>query len=281
MLQRLNEKAREAEGESVVVTLWPHPRLFLGKDLDNLRLINTLDEKKILLNNAKVDHLVILPFNYEVSQLSACQFTEQILVNQMKIAHLLIGYDHHFGRERKGGYEDLIACSRSYGFSLERIDAEIVNGIKISSTKIRSMLLDGEIHIANNYLGYSFFVTGHVIGGQRIGKKIGFPTANIEIQEPYKLVPRDGVYAVIATVDGHQRKGMLNIGYRPTFDKYGFRKTIEVHLFDFEEDIYGKDVVIHFVKRIRPEKKFDGVDQLVQQLEKDKKTARLILDSKF
>ena len=244
-------------------------------------MINTLDEKKILLNSAKVDHLVILPFNHDISQLSACQFTEQILVNQMKITHLLIGYDHHFGRERKGGYEDLKACSHSYGFSLKRIDAEIVNGVKISSTKIRSMLLDGEIHIANNYLGYSFFVTGHVTGGHRIGKKIGFPTANIEIQEPYKLVPRDGVYAVIATVDGHQRKGMLNIGYRPTFDKYGFRKTIEVHLFDFEEDIYGKDVVIHFVKRIRPEKKFDGVDQLVQQLEKDKKTARLILDSKF
>jgi len=281
LLSKLNEHANAIGGESVIITLWPHPRLFLGKDLDNLRLINTLDEKKLLLEQSKIDHLVILPFNNKISQLSACQFTEQILINKLHIHHLLIGYDHHFGRERKGGYEDLKSCSQKYNFSLERLDAEIVNGVKISSTKIRNILSEGEIHVANNYLGYQFFIKGRVIGGHRIGQQIGFPTANIEVTEPYKLIPKDGVYAVLANFQGKILKGMLNIGYRPTFDKYGFRKSIEVHLFDFEEDIYHKELIIHFVKRIREEKKFDGVDSLIDQLKKDKKAARLILDNPF
>ncbi|MGM0497842.1 MAG: bifunctional riboflavin kinase/FAD synthetase [Bacteroidota bacterium] len=281
LLNRLKEKALANNGESVVITLWPHPRLFLGKDLDNLRLINTLDEKKILMEKAKVDHLVVLPFNRELSQLSACEFTEQILVDKLHIRFLLVGYDHHFGRERKGGYNDLKSCSRQYNFGLERIDAELVNGVKISSTKIREILLNGEIHIANEYLGYQYFIKGYVVGGNRVGQKLGFPTANVEVQEPYKLIPHDGVYAVIANINGKTHKGMLNIGYRPTFDKYGSRKSIEVHLFDFEEDIYHKEIYIHFVKRIREEKKFEGVEELVNQLEKDKKTAMHILNNPF
>ena len=281
LLDRLREKARADNGESVVITLWPHPRLFLGKDLDNLRLINTLDEKKILMEKARIDHLVILPFNRELSQLSACEFTEQILVDKLHIQSLLIGYDHHFGRERKGGYDDLKSCSLQYNFELERIDAELVNGVKISSTKIREILLKGDIHIANDYLGYQYFIKGYVVGGNRIGQKIGFPTANVEVQEPYKLIPRDGVYAVIVNIEGKIQKGMLNIGYRPTFDKYGSRKSIEVHLFNFEEDIYHKEIYIHFVKRIREEKKFEGVEELVNQLEKDKKAAKHILDNPF
>ena len=281
LLSRLKEKAKGHNGESVVITLWPHPRLFLGKDLDNLRLINTLDEKKILMEQAKVDHLVVLPFNRELSQLSACEFTEQILIDKLHIQSLLIGYDHHFGRERKGGYNDLKSCSLQYNFELERIDAEVVNGVKISSTKIREILLKGDIHIANEYLGYQYFIKGYVVGGNRIGQKIGFPTANVEVQEPYKLIPLDGVYAVIVNIEGKTQKGMLNIGYRPTFDKYGSRKSVEVHLFNFEEDIYHKEIYIHFVKRIREEKKFEGVEELVNQLEKDKKAAKHILDNPF
>mgnify|MGYP000008083323 CR=1 FL=1 len=281
ILSRLKEKAKAHNGESVVITLWPHPRLFLGKDLDNLRLINTLDEKKILMEQAKVDHLVVLPFNRELSQLSACEFTEQILIDKLHIQSLLIGYDHHFGRERKGGYNDLKSCSLQYNFELERIDAEVVNGVKISSTKIREILLKGDIHIANEYLGYQYFIKGYVVGGNRIGQKIGFPTANVEVQEPYKLIPLDGVYAVIVNIEGKTQKGMLNIGYRPTFDKYGSRKSVEVHLFNFEEDIYHKEIYIHFVKRIREEKKFEGVEELVNQLEKDKKAAKHILDNPF
>ena len=281
LLRRLQEKAKANDGESVVITLWPHPRLFLGKDLDNLRLINTLDEKKILMEKAQIDHLVILPFNRELSQLSACEFTEQILVDKLHIQSLLIGYDHHFGRERKGGYDDLKSCSFQYNFELERIDAELVNGVKISSTKIREILLKGNIHIANEYLGYQYFIKGYVVGGNRIGQKIGYPTANIEVRESYKLIPCDGVYAVLVNIEGKTKKGMLNIGYRPTFDKYGSRKSIEVHLFNFEEDIYHKEIYIHFVKRIREEKKFDGVEELVNQLEKDKKAAKHILDNPF
>lgn len=281
LLSRLKEKAKANDGESVVITLWPHPRLFLGKDLDNLRLINTLDEKKILMEKAQIDQLVILPFNRELSQLSACEFTEQILVDKLHIQSLLIGYDHHFGRERKGGYDDLKSCSFQYNFELERIDAELVNGVKISSTKIREILLKGNIHIANEYLGYQYFIKGYVVGGNRIGQKIGFPTANIEVRESYKLIPCDGVYAVLVNIEGKTKKGMLNIGYRPTFDKYGSRKSIEVHLFNFEEDIYHKEIYIHFVKRIREEKKFDGVEELVNQLEKDKKAAKHILDNPF
>ena len=281
ILSRLKEKAKAHNGESVVITLWPHPRLFLGKDLDNLRLINTLDEKKILMEQSKIDHLVVLPFNRELSQLSACEFTEQILIDKLHIQSLLIGYDHHFGRERKGGYNDLKSCSLQYNFELERIDAEVVNGVKISSTKIREILLKGDIHIANEYLGYQYFIKGYVVGGNRIGQKIGFPTANVEVQEPYKLIPLDGVYAVIVNIEGKTQKGMLNIGYRPTFDKYGSRKSVEVHLFNFEEDIYHKEIYIHFVKRIREEKKFEGVEELVNQLEKDKKAAKHILDNPF
>ena len=281
LLSRLKEKAKGHNGESVVITLWPHPRLFLGKDLDNLRLINTLDEKKILMEQSNIDHLVVLPFNRELSQLSACEFTEQILIDKLHIQSLLIGYDHHFGRERKGGYNDLKSCSLQYNFELERIDAEVVNGVKISSTKIREILLKGDIHIANEYLGYQYFIKGYVVGGNRIGQKIGFPTANVEVQEPYKLIPLDGVYAVIVNIEGKTQKGMLNIGYRPTFDKYGSRKSVEVHLFNFEEDIYHKEIYIHFVKRIREEKKFEGVEELVNQLEKDKKAAKHILDNPF
>ncbi len=281
LLSRLREKAGEMEGESVVITLWPHPRLFLGKDLDNLRLINTLDEKELLLERAKIDHLVILPFNRELSQLSACEFTEQILVNKLHIKYLLVGYDHHFGKERKGSYNDLQSCSLKYDFGLERIDAESLNGVKISSTKIRDNLFEGNVHIANEFLGYRFFIKAKVTGGNQIGQKLGFPTANIEVRDPYKMVPRDGVYAVIANVNGKRYNGMLNIGFRPTFDKYGFRKSIETHLFDFDGDIYHKEIFIHFVKRIRDEKKFDGVDQLVEQLEKDKRAARQILEKSF
>jgi riboflavin kinase/FMN adenylyltransferase len=276
LLHRLRESAQQIGGESVVVTLWPHPRLVLGKDIKNLRLLNTLEEKKILLEREKIDHLVIIPFNKEISQYSACDFTQHILVNQLHVKKLLVGYDHHFGKGREGDYEDLKACSKKYNFELERIDAQTREGVKVSSTKIRDTLLRGQLKIANEYLGYEFFIKGLVVGGQRIGNKLGFPTANIEIHDPYKLVPRDGVYAIKANIAGHTHKGMLNIGYRPTFDKYGFRKTIEAHLFDFDEDIYHKEIIIHFVERIRDEQKFSNVDELVTQLERDKKTAQQI-----
>jgi len=277
ILSRLLEKAREVNGESVVITLWPHPRLVLKKDADKLLLLNSLDEKKILMEQKHIDHLVILPFNEEVSSMSACDFIEQILVNKIGVSNLLIGFDHHFGKGRQGGFDELKSCSLQYNFRVERMDAEKKSGVKISSTLIRNALLEGRLKEANEYLGYEYFLKGHVSGGHRIGKKIGFPTANIEVTDPYKLIPRDGVYAIRATVNGKWHKGMLNIGYRPTVDNHGHQKSIEAHLFDFEDDIYDKIITVHFVWRIRNEQKFSGVDELVEQLRKDKEHSRAIL----
>jgi len=279
ILSRLVEKAGEVNGESVVITLWPHPRLVLKKDADKLQLLNTLDEKKILLEQNHIDHLVILPFNEQLSSMSACEFIESILVEKIGVSNLLIGHDHHFGKGRQGGFDDLKACSLQHNFRVERLDAEKRSGVKISSTIIRSALLDGRLKEANDNLGYNYFLKGHVTGGHRIGKKIGFPTANIEVTDAYKLIPRDGVYAIRATIDGKWHNGMLNIGYRPTVDSHGHQKSIEAHLFDFQDDIYDKHIMVHFVRRIRDERKFSGVEELVEQLKKDKEHTRAILSS--
>ncbi|MFO8235556.1 MAG: bifunctional riboflavin kinase/FAD synthetase [Bacteroidales bacterium] len=281
LLRRLKEEAAKTGGESVIVTLWPHPRLVLGKDIKNLKLLNTLEEKELLMEQNQIDNLVIVPFNKQTSLSSACDFTESILVNYVKVHKLIIGYDHHFGKGREGEYKDLKACSEKYNFELERVEAEDVEGIKISSTKIRESLLNGQLRTANNYLGYEYFISGTVAGGHQIGNKLGFPTANIEVRNPYKLIPKDGVYAIRANIEGKNYHGMLNIGYRPTFDKYGFRKTIETHLFDFKKDIYNKKMLIHFIQRIRDERKFNNVEELVEQLKKDKKTIKQLLQRRF
>jgi len=278
ILNRLAQKAVEEKGESVVIALWPHPRLVLNKDIENLRFLNTLEEKEILLEQKGLDHLVILPFNKEVSNMSACDFIEQILVNKIGVQHLLIGHDHHFGKGRKGDFNDLKSCSLQYNFDVERLEAEKIGNTKVSSTVIRNALFEGNLKEANHYLGYEYFMKGHVTGGHRIGKKLGFPTANIEVTYPYKLIPGDGVYAIRATVEGKWHHGMLNIGYRPTIDSHGHRKSIEAHLFDFNDDIYDHHIMIHFVKRIRDEKKFSHADDLVEQLKKDKEKARAILE---
>ena len=279
ILSRLVQRARENNGESVVVTLWPHPRLVLKKDAGKLKLLNTLDEKKILLEQNHIDHLVIIPFNEQTSNMSACAFIESILVKKIGVSKLLIGHDHHFGKGRQGGFDDLKACSLQYNFQVERLDAEKKSGLKISSTIIRDALLEGRLQEANENLGYDYFLKGHVTGGHRIGKKIGFPTANIEVRDAYKLIPRDGVYAIRATVEGRWHTGMLNIGYRPTVDSHGHQKSIEAHLFDFKEDIYDQTIMVHFVRRIRDEQKFAGVDELVEQLKKDKTKASALLAS--
>lgn len=279
LLSQLVEKAAEVEGESVVLTLWPHPRLVLNKEPEKLHLLNTLEEKKILLEKKHIDHLVVLPFNREVSNMSACEFIESILVDKIGVYRLLIGHDHAFGKGREGGFDDLKSCSIRYNFQVERLGAEMEGPVKISSTIIRNALLEGRLQEANDYLGYQYFLKGHVAGGRRIGKKLGFPTANIEVTEPYKLIPCDGVYAIRATVNGKWHNGMLNIGYRPTVDSHGHQKSIEAHLFNFQDDIYDHHIMVHFVERIRDEKKFAGVEELTEQLHKDKERARAILGS--
>lgn len=270
ILEKLKEIAKEKDGESVVLTLWPHPRIVLNKDVDNLRLLNNIDEKKFLLSQTGIDHLIVLPFTKEFSQLTACEFIEDYLVKRIGVKHLVVGYNHQFGKDRKAGYDFLKECAEKYNFGIEKLDVKLVENDKVSSTKIREFLTSGHLELANKYLGYEYFISGHVVEGNQIGRKIGFPTANIKIPEPFKQVPRDGVYAVRVRLNGDSYFGMLNIGSRPTIEPTLRIKNIEVHIFDFDQKIYNQTVTVSFVKRIRDEKKFNGLEELSQQLIKDK-----------
>lgn len=270
VLDRLKDIAKQKSGESVVLTLWPHPRIVLDKDIENLRLLNNIQEKKHLLSKTGIDHLIIIPFTREFAELSACEFIEEYLVKKIKVKHLVVGYNHQFGKDRKAGFDFLSQCATQFGFSIEKLDAKLVENEAVSSTKIRNFLTSGDLKIANNYLGYEYFISGNVIEGNQIGRKIGFPTANIKIPEPYKQVPKDGVYAVHVKLNGDSYFGMLNIGSRPTIESELRSKNIEVHILNFEQKIYNQTVTVSFVKRIRDEKKFNGLDELRLQLEKDK-----------
>jgi len=276
ILSRLNKLAKEKDGESVVLTLWPHPRIVLNKDVDTLRLLSNIDEKKFLLSKTGIDHLIILPFTKDFSELTACEFIENYLVNKIGVKHLVVGYNHQFGKDRKAGYEFLSECASKFGFTIEKLSAKSVDKDNISSTKIRGFLNAGELDIANKYLGYEYFISGNVIEGNQIGRKIGFPTANIEIPEPYKQIPQDGVYAVRVILNGDSFYGMLNIGTRPTIELDLKSKNIEVHIFNFDQKIYHQTITVSFVKRIRDEKKFSGLEELTKQLANDKSEIKRI-----
>ncbi|GAB7088669.1 bifunctional riboflavin kinase/FAD synthetase [Marinifilum fragile] len=270
VIRRLQELAHKVNGETVIFTFYPHPRLVLSEENNGLRLINTLEEKKVLLEAAGIDHLVIYPFTKEFSKLSYVEFVEQILVKQLGMKYLVVGYDHRFGHNREGKYEDLKVFADQLNFKIERQDVLNMDAINISSTKIRKAIGEGDIRTANKYLGYRFFIKGDVVNGKKIGHKIGFPTANIDPQESYKLVPKDGVYAVKVDVDDKRYLGMLNIGVRPTVNNQLDNRSIEVHILDFDQDIYYKNITIHFYQRIRNEQFFASIDDLKAQLAKDK-----------
>jgi len=270
ILNRLKMLAKEKNGESVVLTLWPHPRIVLNKDIETLRLLNNIEEKQYLLSKTGIDHLIIIPFTKEFSQLTACEFIEEYLVKKIHVKHLVIGYNHQFGKDRKAGYEFLKDCSEKFGFDIEKLDAKLIDEESVSSTKIREFLIDGNLEMAKKYLGYEYFVSGNVVEGNKIGRTIGFPTANIKIPEPWKQIPKDGVYAVRVQFNNGHFIGMLNIGTRPTIEPEMKLKNMEVHIFDFNEKIYNQTVTISFVHRIRDEKKFEGLDELTAQLHKDK-----------
>ncbi|WP_282126158.1 bifunctional riboflavin kinase/FAD synthetase [Marinifilum flexuosum] len=270
VIRRLQELAHKVNGETVIFTFYPHPRLVLSEENNGLRLINTLEEKKVLLEAAGIDHLVIYPFTKEFSKLSYVEFVEQILVKQLGMKYLVVGYDHRFGHNREGKYEDLKIFADQLNFKIERQDVLNMDAINVSSTKIRKAIGEGDINTANKYLGYRFFIKGDVVDGKKLGSKIGFPTANIDPQESYKLVPKDGVYAVKVDVDDKRYLGMLNIGVRPTVNNQLDNRSIEVHILDFDQDIYYKNITIHFYKRIRNEQFFASIDELKAQLAKDK-----------
>ncbi len=270
VIKRLQELAQKVNGETVIFTFYPHPRLVLNPDNTELRLINTLEEKKVLLEAAGIDHLVVYPFTKEFSQLSYIEFVEHILVKQLGMKHLIVGYDHRFGHNREGKFEDLKVFADQLNFKIERQDVLNMDAINVSSTKVRKAISEGDIKTANKYLGYRFFIKGDVIDGKKLGRKIGFPTANIDPQESYKLIPKDGVYAVKVDVDDKRYLGMLNIGVRPTVNNQLDNRSIEVHILDFDKDIYYKNITIHFYQRIRNEQLFGSLDELKAQLAKDK-----------
>ncbi|MCW8896927.1 MAG: bifunctional riboflavin kinase/FAD synthetase [Flavobacteriales bacterium] len=274
IINQLKKAAEELEGESVLLTFFPHPRMVVFPDDNELKLLNTIGERKELLEKAGVDHLIIHPFSKAFSRLTALEFVRDILVNRLNVKKVVIGYDHHFGRNREGAFEDLVEFGEVYGFVVEEIPAQDIQQINVSSTKIRTSLLAGEIHAATQFLGYPYFINGTVVKGDKIGREIGFPTANIKPDETYKLIPKNGVYAVKVIVNEKEYEGMLNIGIRPTLK--GKKETIEVNIFDFDEDIYGQKIQVKFYERIRDEQFFEDLNELKNQLNIDKtKTIQL------
>ncbi|TMM30345.1 bifunctional riboflavin kinase/FAD synthetase [Polaribacter aestuariivivens] len=271
ILEKLVSEAKTAGKKSVLLTFFPHPRMVLQKDT-SIELINTINEREKLLKKTGLDYLIIHPFSRDFSRMTALEFVRDILVNQFNISKLIIGYDHHFGKNREGNIQQLTEYSHLYDFKVEEIPAQDINDVSVSSTKIRRALVSGNLKTANNYLGYNFMLNGTVVNGKKLGGKIGYPTANINIEEDYKLIPKTGVYIVKSLIDKNTVYGMMNIGNRPTLN--GNHQTIEVHFFDFNKDLYGKKLTIKLIYFLRDEHKFDSVKSLVYQLKKDEEIAR-------
>lgn len=276
IIKRLTEEARKNNGETVLITFHPHPRLIIHSDSKNFKFINTQKRKFELLEKAGIDHLIIIPFTKEFSRQTSEEFIKNIVVDKVKTKKLVIGYNHHFGKNRLGDFRNLFDLGRKYGFKVEKIPVQDVKNIAISSTKIRKALNEGKIRKANELLGYDYSITGKVVHGSRIGHTIGFPTANIDVENEYKLIAANGVYACRIEWNGQLFKGMGNIGFRPTIDHGDL--TIEVHIFDFDKDIYGDPITIFFIDRIRDERKFKDLDALRLQLFKDKEIVLEILN---
>ncbi len=271
IIEKLVTEAKKEGKKSVLLTFFPHPRMVLQKDA-SLELLNTIEERSNLLEKTGLDYLIIHPFSKAFSRTTALEFVRDILVNQLNISKLIIGYDHHFGKNREGNITQLTEYSHLYDFNVEEIPAQDIDDVSVSSTKIRRALHEGNLKTANNYLGYHFMLNGKVVNGKKIGGKIGYPTANINIKETYKLIPKMGVYVVQSFLKNDLVFGMMNIGNRPTVN--GTHQTIEVHFFDFNEDLYGQNLTIELCYFLRDEKKFDSLELLIHQLKKDEHTAR-------
>lgn len=270
ILEKLNQNTRNGEYESLVLTFFPHPRMVL-KGQSEVKLLNTISEKIDLLEKLGVQNLVIHPFDEAFSQLTAEEFVKTVLVDRFCIQKIIIGHDHRFGRNRTANIDDLIAFGKQYHFEVEQISVQEIKDVSISSTKIRNALTEGNMALANDYLGYEYFVTGIVSKGKQLGRTIGFSTANLQIEENDKLIPHFGVYVVKSIINQKTVFGMMNIGFNPTVA--GEKLSLEVHYFDFDEDLYNQEIRVSILEYLRPEQKFDSVAKLKEQLEKDKNTA--------
>jgi len=276
LLKRLAALAGEKKGEVVLLTFHPHPRKVLFQDANGLEMLSTLEEKMKLMEQYGVDHLVIQPFTTDFSKMEYDEFVQEILVDKLGVKTLVIGYDHQFGHQRRGSMKTLAAMAPALGFEVEEIPEQDIDAIAVSSTRIRKALKNGEIEVATQLLGYQYCIAGRVVEGKQIGRTLGFPTANILCDDPDKLIPANGIYAVKVEIDGQLWKGALSIGNRPTFDNGA--RSIEVHILEFDENIYGKNLRIFFHQYLRPELKFHSAEALVVQMQKDVEQCHLLLN---
>lgn len=278
ILSRLKEIAEKNSGETVVITFWPHPRLVLKPEDQSLKLLNTFEEKAGLLKEQGIHHLLRIPFTKEFSQITSLEFIKDILVDRIGTKKLVIGYDHRFGRNREGSFEELKLNGPKYGFDVEEIPRQEIDHLAVSSSKIRKALEEGDVVTAQHLLGQPYSITGRVVKGNRLGRVLGFPTANIDVDSHYKLIPAAGIYAVTVLHAAKRYKGMLYIGTRPTVEGAG--PSIEVNIFDFDKDIYGEELTVNFEKLLRPDSKFKDLEALKNQLYKDKDAAMNALGGK-
>jgi riboflavin kinase/FMN adenylyltransferase len=277
IINKLIESAKQNNLRSTIITFFPHPRMVLQKGTD-LKLLSTLAEKTNLLEKLGLDCLIVQPFTKEFSRLTALEFVRDILVQKLNVKKLVIGYDHHFGRNREGSFEQLKEYGIAYGFDIEEIPVKDIENVAVSSTKIRTALETGNIVKANSYLGYEYTLNGTVIHGRGLGKEWNYPTINIQIDENYKLIPKSGVYVIKTTINNQQLFGIMNIGFRPTID--GKNQTIEVHLLDFNDNLYGKTISVQLAYRLRDEQKFESVQALFSQIKHDEQAARELIARK-
>jgi riboflavin kinase/FMN adenylyltransferase len=293
IIKRLCELAKSTGGESVILTFFPHPRMIIDPENQDLKMINTIKEKAEILANLGVDHLIITPFTRDFSNLEAANYIKNILIDTIGTKQIIVGYDHRFGKDRKGGMAELQASAKVYDYQITEIPEQDINDVAVSSTKIRKALLDGDVSLAETYLGYHFSISGPVIKGDKIGRTIGFPTANIFVEESYKLIPGDGIYAVTVEMSAERGdkslesstfnlqpltfQGMAYIGQRPTIN--GMTRNIEVNIFDFNREIYGQTIKMNFLKFLRHDVKFTGLEALTQQLHQDKKDTLAFFES--
>ena len=271
IIRRLVSVSKNKSIHPVVLTFFPHPRMILQSDV-SIKLIDTLEEKIQLLKKLKIGTLIIHPFSKSFSRMAANEFVRDIIVKSLSVKYLIIGYDHRFGRNREATVDNLVNCGFTYGFEVEKIEAKEIESVNVSSTKIRNAITTGDVNRANKYLNRPFGITGRVVTGNGIGRKIDFPTANIDIDEDFKLLPKDGVYLVKSSIKNHYFFGMMNIGFRPTVN--GKVRTTEVHYFNLNENLYDKKIKIEVLDLIRNEKKFNSLEDLEKQLITDKKLCK-------
>ncbi|WP_333862365.1 bifunctional riboflavin kinase/FAD synthetase [Sphingobacterium sp.] len=291
ILAHLKEAAQKINGETILLTFFPHPRLIINPDDDSLRLINDIEEKVSQLSKVGIDHLIIIPFSRDFSNQTPEEYISNVLVGKLGTKKIVIGYDHHFGKDRKGSMGDLEQFASIFDYSVDEIPEQDINDIAVSSTRVREALIKGDIKTANLYLGYPFELTGTVIRGDQIGRTIGFPTANLQVHEPHKLIPAYGIYAVEVYIYNHIQnittgeyreespvsiaKGMGYIGTRPTVD--GMNRAIEISLFDFDQDIYGKTLRVKFLHFIRHDERFDSLEEMKAQIKADEVEIRNLI----